>query len=177
MSLSPNWCPTSASTLHVALFIRLLSEHWAGRSGNQRRLLDCAGRNLQAGEILWAGYNHFPETLLSTGIVSEEFVGTRPELATLADSQGKNALFNGFPVGSIHNDKPMTVHVVLVVESAGKDRQLNLVRGNDLRHEFFVRLRKSPFIGVEKIQGLFDEQRGSFHFDRFKNLHRPRNRV
>ena len=93
---------------------------------------------MQAGEILWAGCNHFPETLLSTGIVSEEFVGTRSELATMADSQGNNALFNGFPVGSIHNNKLMTVHVVLIVESAGKDRQPNVVRRNDLRHEFVV---------------------------------------
>ncbi len=97
-----------------------------------------AERNLQAGEILWAGYNQFPETLLSGAIVSEEFVGTRPELATMADSQGKNALFNGFPVGSIHNNKPMTVHVVLVAQSARKNRQPNLIRGNDLRHEFVM---------------------------------------
>ena len=138
MSLSPNWCSTSASTLHAALFIRLLSEHWTGRSGNQRRLPERAERNLQAGEILWAGYNQFPETLLSGAIVSEEFVGTRPELATMADSQGKNALFNGFPVGSIHNNKPMTVHVVLVAQSARKNRQPNLIRGNDLRHEFVM---------------------------------------
>ena len=138
MSLSPNWCSTSASTLHAALFIRLLSEHWTGRSGNQRRLPERAERSLQAGEILWAGYNQFPETLLSGAIVSEEFVGTRPELATMADSQGKNALFNGFPVGSIHNNKPMTVHVVLVAQSARKNRQPNLIRGNDLRHEFVM---------------------------------------
>ena len=78
------------------------------------------------------------QTPLSSTIVSEEFVATRPELATMADSQGKNALFNGFPIGSIHNHKPMTVHVVLVVESARKNRQPNLVRGNDLRHEFVV---------------------------------------
>ena len=72
------------------------------------------------------------------GSYLRESAATREELPTKADSQGRNALFNGFPVCSIHNDKPMTVHFVLVVESARKNWQPNLVRGNDLRHEFVV---------------------------------------
>ncbi len=67
-----------------------------------------------------------------------EYAATREELPTKADSQSRNALFNGFPVCSIHNHQPMPGHVVLVVESARKNWQPNLVRGNDLRHEFVV---------------------------------------
>lgn len=90
----------------------------------------CAGRNFKAGGIL-AGHTDAESYL-------REFAMTREEFPATADSQWRNALFNGFPVCSIHDHQPMPRHIILILESIWQGREPDVIRRNDLSHEFVV---------------------------------------